>query len=97
MYVPEHHPLPAQRGLSLIELMVAITVSLLVGLAATGSAMTFNAAQRQGIDPLQCDRPTGWVRPRRAPQGLVRLIVPSLGFLGDSSLVAPTRARRILR
>ena len=49
MYVPEHHPLHKQHGLSLIELMVAIAVSLLVGLAATGSAMTFNAAQRQGI------------------------------------------------
>lgn len=49
MYVPEQRSLHAQRGLSLVELMVALVVSLLVGLAATGSAMLFNAAQRQGI------------------------------------------------
>lgn len=38
-----------QRGLSLIELMVGIVVSLLVGLAAAGSAMMFTASQRQGM------------------------------------------------
>ncbi len=38
-----------QRGLSLIELMVGIVVSLLVSLAAAGSAMMFTASQRQGI------------------------------------------------
>lgn len=39
----------AQRGLSLVELMVGIVVSLLVGLAAAGSAMMFTASQRGGI------------------------------------------------
>jgi type IV pilus assembly protein PilW len=39
----------AQRGLSIIELMVSIVVALLVGLAATGSAITFTASQRVGI------------------------------------------------
>lgn len=38
-----------QRGLSLVELMVAIVVSMLVGLAAAGSAMLFSASQRGGI------------------------------------------------
>lgn len=38
-----------QRGLSIVELMVGIVVSLLVGLAAAGSAMMFTASQRQGI------------------------------------------------
>lgn len=38
-----------QRGLSLVELMVAIVVSMLVGLAAAGSAMMFSASQRGGI------------------------------------------------
>ncbi len=38
-----------QRGLSIIELMVGIVVALLVGLAASGSAMMFTASQRQGI------------------------------------------------
>ena len=40
---------PAQRGLSIIELMVGILVSMLVGLAATSTAVTFTASQRQGI------------------------------------------------
>jgi type IV pilus assembly protein PilW len=38
-----------QRGVSIIELMVGIVVAMLVGLAAAGSAMVFNASQRQGI------------------------------------------------
>lgn len=38
-----------QRGLSIIELMIGIVVSLLVGLAAAGSAMFFTASQRQGV------------------------------------------------
>jgi type IV pilus assembly protein PilW len=39
----------AQRGMSIIELMVGIVVALLVGLAAAGSATVFTASQRQGI------------------------------------------------
>jgi type IV pilus assembly protein PilW len=39
----------AQRGLSIVELMVGIVVSMLVGLAAAGSAMMFTASQRQGM------------------------------------------------
>ena len=35
--------------MSIIELMIGIVVSLLVGLAAAGSAMVFTASQRQGI------------------------------------------------
>lgn len=38
-----------QRGLSIIELMVGLVVALLVGLAATSSAVMFGATQRQGI------------------------------------------------
>ncbi len=42
--------LPArQRGVSIIELMIGLVVSLIVGLAATSSALMFSAAQRQGI------------------------------------------------
>jgi len=37
------------RGLSLIELMVGIVISLLVSLTATSGAMVFTASQRQGI------------------------------------------------
>ncbi len=39
----------AQRGLSIVELMVGMVVAMLVGLAAAGSAMMFTASQRQGI------------------------------------------------
>lgn len=42
-------PARAQRGLSIIELMVGIVISLLVSLAAVGSANVFTASQRQGI------------------------------------------------
>lgn len=39
----------AQNGLSIIEVMVGMVVSLLVGLAATGTAAMFTASQRQGV------------------------------------------------
>jgi prepilin-type N-terminal cleavage/methylation domain-containing protein len=38
-----------QRGLSMIELMVGLVVSLIVGIAASSSAVMFTASQRQGI------------------------------------------------
>ena len=38
-----------QRGLSIIELMVGLVVALIVGLAASASAVMFGATQRQGI------------------------------------------------
>ena len=38
-----------QHGVSIIELMVGIVVAMLVGLAATSSAVVFTASQRQGI------------------------------------------------
>jgi type IV pilus assembly protein PilW len=38
-----------QRGVSIVELMVGLVVALLVGLAASGSAMMFTASQRQAI------------------------------------------------
>lgn len=43
------HPRRAQRGLSLIELMVGMVVALLVGIAAAGSAQMFTASQRQAM------------------------------------------------
>lgn len=42
--IPRH-----QYGFSIIELMVGMVVALLVGLAATSSALMFTASQRQGI------------------------------------------------
>ncbi|MCB1994347.1 MAG: PilW family protein [Burkholderiaceae bacterium] len=44
--VPPRH---AQRGLSIVELMVGLVVAMLVSIAAAGSAMMFTASQRQGI------------------------------------------------
>jgi len=52
MYAPDQRQrraLRRQRGLSIIEVMVGMVVSLLVGLAAAGAALTFSASQRQGI------------------------------------------------
>lgn len=39
----------AQRGISIVELMVGLVVALVVALAASGSAVVFTASQRQGI------------------------------------------------
>jgi len=38
-----------QRGLSIVEVMVGLVVSLLIGLAASTSARVFTASQRQGV------------------------------------------------
>ncbi len=38
-----------QAGASIVELMVGLVVSLLVGLAATGAAISFTAQQRAGV------------------------------------------------
>lgn len=40
-------PASRPRGASIVELMVALVIALLVGLTAAGSAMFFNASQRQ--------------------------------------------------
>ncbi|MBZ8141185.1 pilus assembly protein [Rubrivivax gelatinosus] len=42
-------PARAQRGLSIVELMVGMVIALIISLAAAGSARTFSASQRQGI------------------------------------------------
>ncbi len=49
MYAHNPQTPRAQRGVSIIEVMVGMVVALLVGLAATGSAQMFTASQRQGI------------------------------------------------
>jgi Tfp pilus assembly protein PilV len=46
---PGDGPRRRQRGVSIIELMVGLVVAMLVGLAATSSAVVFTASQRQGI------------------------------------------------
>jgi type IV pilus assembly protein PilW len=78
----------AQRGLSIIELMVGIVVSLLVGLAASTSAIMFNASQRSGIG-------TGGVS-LSAGSALAALkndaALAGLGFFGESAFMCETLA-----
>ena len=76
----------AQRGLSIVEVMVGMVVSLLVGLAATGSAQMFTASQRQGIGTggalLNATTALTALRDDVAAAGL--------GFFGDSKYLCST-------
>lgn len=69
-----------RRGLSLIEVMVGMVVSLLVGLAAAGSAQMFLASQRQGIGTggtlVNAGTVLGAIRDDTSTAGL--------GFFGDN-------------
>lgn len=68
-----------QRGLSIVEVMVGMVVSLLVGLAAAGAAISFSASQRQGIGTggsmLNASTALAAIRDDIASAGL--------GFFGD--------------
>lgn len=68
------------RGLSIVEVMVGMVVSLLVGLAATGTAAMFTASQRQGIGTggtlVNATSALNAIRDEAAMAGL--------GFFGDS-------------
>ena len=48
MFANNRSSMRAQRGFTLIELMVSLVISLLIGLAAFGSAQFFMAMQKQG-------------------------------------------------
>ena len=71
----------AQRGVSIVELMVGMVIALLVSLAAGGSAMMFTASQRQGVG-------AGGVG-LGAASAMAALkndaALAGLGFFGDSS------------
>ena len=45
----DRQPTARQLGFSMIELMVSLVIALLVGIAATGAAIFFDALQRQGV------------------------------------------------
>jgi type IV pilus assembly protein PilW len=52
MFATESNRAPARarlKGMSIIEVMLGIVISLLIGLAAAGSATVFTASQRQGV------------------------------------------------
>ncbi len=76
----------AQRGLSLVELMVGIVVALLVSLAAAGSAQMFTASQRQGISV------GGGSANALAALGAIKndIAQVGLGFFGDSRYLCNT-------
>ena len=72
-----------QRGLSIIELMVGIVISLMVALVSVGSANVFSAMQRQGIS-------TGGaaVNSARALAALKNdAALAGLGFFGDAKFL----------
>jgi type IV pilus assembly protein PilW len=69
-----------QRGFSLIELMVGLVVSLIVGLAATTSAVVFTASQRQslGVGGMSVNITTALAALKNEAS------TAGLGFFGDS-------------
>jgi type IV pilus assembly protein PilW len=78
---PGWTPSARQRGVSIIELMVGIVVSLLVGLAATQSAIMFTATQRQSVG-------TGGIAVNTATvMSAIKddLALAGLGFFGSST------------
>lgn len=80
---PTRRPLPAQRGMSIIEIMVGMVVALLVGIAATGGAAMFTASQRQGIGTggalLNAGNALAAIRDDASAAGL--------GFFGDTKFL----------
>jgi type IV pilus assembly protein PilW len=75
----------AQRGASIIELMVGIVVSMAVGIAAVASAVTFTASQRQGISA------GGMVMNASAALSAIKTDVAGagLGFFNLASFMCP--------
>lgn len=77
---------PRQRGISIIELMVGIVVAMLVGAAATSSAVVFTASQRQGIGvggvAVNIGTALAALKNDAATSGL--------GFFGDSRFICST-------
>lgn len=77
----------AQRGLSLVEVMVGLVIALLVSLAASNSARVFTASQRAGMA-------SGGAGANVATTlSAIKSDVASagLGFYGDSAVVGDTR------
>lgn len=71
---------PAPRGLSLVELMIGLVVSLMIGIVATGTAMNFLGAQRQGVGA------SGGALGAQAALGALKgdIGAAGLGFYGDA-------------
>ena len=79
-----HGPGPGRRGqlgASIVELMVGLVISLLVGLAATTTAITFMAQQRQGVGVGGIAVNSGTVMASLRDD----VAAAGLGFFGDSA------------
>jgi hypothetical protein len=75
-----------QRGASIVELMIGLVISLLVGLAATGAAINFMAQQRSGVGA------TGVSVNTNSVMSVLRDDVASagLGFYGEGAALCAT-------
>jgi type IV pilus assembly protein PilW len=74
-----------QRGASIIEVMVGLVVALLVGLAATTSAVTFTAQQRQGVGVGGAAVNSTTVMTALRDD----IAMAGLGFFGESAYLCP--------
>lgn len=71
----------AERGVSIVELMVGMVIALLVGLVASSSALLFTSSQRQGISTAGAS-----VRTSSALASIKEDIAQAgLGFFGDTT------------
>lgn len=77
----ERHAPRAQRGISLIEILIGLVVALVIGIVAAGSAKMFGASQRQGIGTGTAT--TGSASALAAIKN--DLTSAGLGFFGDSA------------
>lgn len=76
----------SQRGLTLVELLVGIVVSMLIGLAAMGTAITFSATQRQAVN--SGGTASGLLTTLNGLK--VQVSQAGLGFYQDGSYACPT-------
>jgi type IV pilus assembly protein PilW len=75
-----------QKGLSIIELMVALVIALLVSLAATSSAISFVATQRQGVSTSGASISSATAMKTLRDE----ISAVGLGFFGDSAYLCST-------
>ena len=76
----------SSRGLSIVEVMVGLVVALLVSLTAVNSAISFTAAQRQGVGAVGSALNSAAVLSALKDD----VAVAGLGFFGDSTYLCNT-------
>lgn len=81
----------AQRGFSIVEVMVAIVISMLVAIAATSTATTFTAMQRQAVGAAAVSSEAA-----TALSAIKQDVIQAgLGFFGDSDYLCSSLNYRI--